>query len=145
MSQPISNGPMEDRDVNYDILPAINQFPANIAVLDLSGRIVSVNNGWKLFGAENGLRDPNSCIGADYLAACAASDVSPALMRDLEDLVAGRKHLIARWYPCHHPVAMKRWMALLGTRDEECGKITLSHVDVTSVVNHGMMESLTLD
>jgi hypothetical protein len=126
--------------MNYAILPAINQLPASIAVLDFDGRIVGVNNAWKLFGRENGLDDPNSCVGADYVAACSAS--SPELVGELSDLIVGRRRMMARWYPCHHPVAAQRWFLLLGTRDDEARRITLSHIDVSMVLNPSLVSQI---
>jgi hypothetical protein len=128
--------------MNYDLLPVIGQLPANIAVLDFSGVIVEVNNGWRLFGKENGLKSANNCIGMNYMSACRYSDSSSTLTQELEDLIAGRRHLVMRWYPCHHPDQMKRWFILLGARDDESRKITVSHIDITAVLNAGVMAQL---
>ena len=128
--------------MNYGILPAIGQLPANIAVLDFSGLIVEVNNGWRLFGRENGLATANHCIGQDYLAACRQDASSDVLTRELEDLIAGRRQLVMRWYPCHHPDQLKRWFILLGARDDDGKRIVISHIDVTVVLNAGVMARL---
>ena len=121
--------------MNYAILSAINSLPVNIAVVDVSGVIVAVNNGWKIFGRENGLKDARSCLGANYLDVCRASAASPVLIAELEDLLAARRHMMMRWYPCHHPDGLQRWFLLVGAHDDASGRVTLTHVDLSSIAN----------
>ena len=128
--------------MNYGMLSAIGQLQDNIAALDFSGAIVEVNNGWKLFGAENGLVSPNHCIGQDDMAACRHADGSEALTHELDELIAGRRPMMMRSYPCHHPDQLKRWFVLLGARDDAGQRIVLSHIDVTVVLDAELMAQL---
>ncbi len=49
----------------------LNALPAQIALLDPDGTIVSVNDGWKLFAAANSMRGgPGQVVGVNYLAVC---------------------------------------------------------------------------
>ncbi|MFO1114604.1 MAG: hypothetical protein U1E28_02910 [Beijerinckiaceae bacterium] len=125
------------------LLTSANHFYANVAILDLTGRIVDVNMSWKMFARENGLADPNSCIGADYVAACVGEDVNPEFLVELKDLLAGRRASIARWYPCHMPSGAKRWFVVLGSRHDD--HIALAHVDVTSMATHSFIARMELE
>ena len=48
----------------------LNALPAQIAVLDIQGFILSVNDAWRLLDCGNALIDPKHAIGLNYLAAC---------------------------------------------------------------------------
>ena len=120
--------------MNYAVLAAINQLPANIATLDFAGQIVVVNNGWKLFARENGLADPAACVGANYLEVCERSDASQELVAELRQLLDGRRSMMTRWYPCHRPDGHRRWFVLIGIRDDNQKRITLAHVDANVAV-----------
>ena len=45
---------------------ALKELPVNLAVLDARGIIVDVNEAWKTFARDNGLRTPNFGIGKNY-------------------------------------------------------------------------------
>jgi len=126
------------------VLPALNQFLANIAVLDLDGVIVSVNNGWKIFGRQNGLRDPDHCIGRNYMEACRTPDTPESFLVELAQLISGERASLLRWYPCHHPDGLQRWYVLIGIRNEPQRRIVMSHVDVTPVTNEHFFEQLSI-
>jgi hypothetical protein len=128
--------------MNYALLPAINQLPANIATVDLAGVIVAVNNGWKLFARENGLADPACCVGTNYIELCERSDVSPGLLAELRQMLSGERAMMTRWYPCHRPNGPKRWFVLVGIRDDRAQRVTLAHLDVGSIVDQQTMARL---
>src|SRR5688572_4479711 len=46
--------------------PAIDAMSAHIAVLDPNGTILTVNERWRRFGEDNGLRMPNHAVGRNY-------------------------------------------------------------------------------
>jgi PAS domain S-box-containing protein len=48
----------------------IDALPANTAVLDASGTILSVNAGWKKFAHHHGLNRPDNLVGVNYLEVC---------------------------------------------------------------------------
>ena len=96
---------------NFDVSKALS---ASVAILDRSGLIVTVNEAWKDFGRQYGLRLSNFGVGVNYLRYCefGASD-SLQLLEDLRDLLDGKSNLITRFYPCHSPTEW-RWFYLIG-------------------------------
>jgi diguanylate cyclase (GGDEF)-like protein len=48
----------------------LNALPANIALLDSRGIIVSVNEAWRQFGEANSLLSPGHAVGVNYLEIC---------------------------------------------------------------------------
>jgi len=116
-------------------LETLDHLPVNIAVLDQSGTIVAVNESWRRFGQENGLKDPNSCVGANYLDACRSASAPVELLDEVEDLLSGRRAAIARWYPFRSP-DRSRWFLIFGLRDGAGpnAPTTLFHFDATELV-----------
>src|SRR5258708_26456427 len=47
----------------------LDSLPAHIALIDGSGRIVAVNEAWRRFARENGLRAEGAGVGTDYIEA----------------------------------------------------------------------------
>ena len=115
----------------------LNALSAHIAVLDGTGRIVSVNEAWRRFGRENGLRDPAGGVGASYLDVCdraagGGDQLAAMVAAGLRSLAAGGPAL-ALEYPCHGP-AEPRWFQLRATRFEAAGetRIAVAHENVTA-------------
>lgn len=74
-----------------DMSRAFKQLPVNLAVLDARGIIVDVNEAWKKFARDNGLRTPNFGIGKNYLYVCRSGSEAPAqLAENLERLIAAQ-------------------------------------------------------
>ena len=48
----------------------LNSLPAHIAMLDAQGVIVSVNEAWRVFAAQNGLHTPGYAVGINYISLC---------------------------------------------------------------------------
>ena len=115
----------------------LNALSAHIAVLDGTGRIVSVNEAWRRFGRENGLRDPAGGVGSSYLDVCdraagGGDHLAAMVAAGLRSLAAGGPAL-ALEYPCHGP-AEPRWFQLRATRFEAAGetRIAVAHENVTA-------------
>ena len=115
----------------------LNALSAHIAVLDGTGRIVSVNEAWRRFGRENGLRDPAGGVGSSYLDVCGRAagggdHLAAMVAAGLRSLAAGGPAL-ALEYPCHGP-AEPRWFQLRATRFEAAGetRIAVAHENVTA-------------
>jgi DNA-binding CsgD family transcriptional regulator len=107
--------------------------PVSIAILDPLGTILGVNEAWKDFGRQNGLRVPDFAVGDSYLNYC-KSDQPDSLrfIEDLKDLLARRVDLLTRIYPCHSP-AETRWFFLIGLplSASDLSGVALLHVDIT--------------
>jgi DNA-binding CsgD family transcriptional regulator len=107
--------------------------------LDRSGRIVAVNEAWKDFGRQHGLRISNYGVGANYLRhSDTKSPDSLQLVTELIDLLAGKLNLLTRLYPCHSPTG-QRWFFMVGLPLSGHGQsgVALLHVDVTPFFRPG--------
>lgn len=93
--------------------------PAHGVVIDRSGKIVHANRWWKLFGAQNGLSDPDSCVGRSYLEECARASErgargAAAVGEGLRRVVDGTADVFKLTYRCHGPTEA-RWFQIVAT------------------------------
>lgn len=80
-----------------------DSIPANIALIDQKGTIIAVNNSWKSFAENNGLKDSNYSIGKNYLTECRRSrnkDSAEAL-KGIQKVLTGRSREFHMEYDCH--------------------------------------------
>jgi two-component system, NarL family, sensor kinase len=86
---------------------AIDGLPAHAAVLDGAGSIVAVNEAWRRFGWDNGLRSADGCVGASYLRACegppARVTEGPAVAHAIRRILNGGEQPFGKGYSCHGP------------------------------------------
>ena len=111
--------------------------PASIALLDASGTIVSVNEGWRNFSTTNSTHGGHQSIGLNYLTLCdqthpESAPEAPLVAAGLRAVLAGREPRFEIEYPCHSPTE-KRWYRLVVTplRDEDFSGAVLMHLNVT--------------
>ena len=118
----------------------LNALPAHIAVLDADGRIVAVNEAWRRFANENGLRDAHHSVGRNYLDACGppvygdASEMS-AVAAGLRAVLAGESSSFSIEYNCNSPTE-QRWFLLMVTplaTDRRAGAVVM-HINVSASV-----------
>jgi PAS domain S-box-containing protein len=115
----------------------LNALPANIALVDAQGVILSVNEGWRKFAGENGLQDAASAVGQNYLEICERSQAphtteARKVAAGIRAVLEGRDKKFEMEYPCHLPTE-QRWFRLLVSptgKDRECGAVVM-HIDVT--------------
>jgi signal transduction histidine kinase len=111
---------------------------AHIAVLDESGVIVAVNEGWREFARNNGANPGKVSEGSNYLEVCGAatgpsSEGAAAFAAGVRDVLRGRKRSFELEYPCHSREA-RRWFVGRVTRLPEEGappRAVVAHEDVT--------------
>jgi diguanylate cyclase (GGDEF)-like protein/PAS domain S-box-containing protein len=115
----------------------LNALPANIALLDRRGVIVSVNEAWRSFAVDNGLHYPGHAVGADYLDLCdRAQGEFSAEAREVASgiravLLGGAKSYSLE-YPCHSP-SEQRWFLMTATPlagNPPNGAVVM-HLDIT--------------
>jgi PAS domain S-box-containing protein len=120
----------------------IDSLPANIAVIDKNGMILSINRPWMQFGQENSISD-ETCIsvGADYLAACrkASSPDEPGFesalsaLHGIRSVLEGRETSFTMDYPCHSP-AINRWYRMtVNWPDVEFEGAVITHTDISAL------------
>lgn len=117
----------------------LSSLDANIAVVDATGRIVSVNDAWERFAEENGVLEP-SCtgVGSNYLLVCQAAFEAGNLlggqaMEGLRAVIEGRAARFTMEYPCHSPDE-QRWfeMRILPLMGAGGDRAVVSHHNITS-------------
>src|SRR4051794_21728513 len=109
---------------------------ANLAVIRASGEIVSVNESWKRFGRNNGLRTPCFGLGTNYLEYCKAEDHATAQsFEQIRALLAGDVDLVSFPYRCDSP-RQKRTFVLIGAPLAQAPKpaFALLHLDISAMV-----------
>jgi len=115
----------------------LNALPANIALLDTQGLIVSVNEAWRRFAAENSLQSQTSGLGADYLRICDVAQGDDAGLAHqaaagIRSVLTGVAGSFALEYPSHSP-AQQRWFLMIVTPlggDHVHGAVVM-HLNVT--------------
>ncbi len=116
----------------------LNALPANIALLDERGLILSVNESWWRFAGANGLRDLDSGIGRNYLDVCdRARGKDSAGAHEVADgiraVLGGTAEDFSWQYSCESPT-QQRWFRL-EVAPLVCGRpggAVVIHADVTA-------------
>lgn len=115
----------------------LNSIDANIAVLDSSGNILTVNDSWKAFREENGGMPPKEGARLNYLDVCrrakaqgaeGASEAFEGIRGTLDGSLCG----FSLEYPCHSPDT-KRWflMTVSPLSNGALGAV-VAHIDITT-------------
>jgi signal transduction histidine kinase len=118
-------------------LAVLDALPAQVAVLDRTGRILCVNRAWRDFARDNGAPiDLARGVGIDYLGACRESpgevqgEACP-VAAGIGEVLAGRLDRFVREYPCHSP-ERERWFALTAAPlDGSLGGAVVIHFDIS--------------
>jgi PAS domain S-box-containing protein len=115
----------------------LDALPATVALLDSAGNILTVNESWKRFAAENGISVPGSCIGENYLAVCEAApedESAREVAEGIREVLNGQAARFRAEYPCHSPTE-QRWfrMSVAPVRAPSFPGVgaVIMHVDVT--------------
>jgi PAS domain S-box-containing protein len=115
----------------------LNALPAHIALINRSGKILSVNDGWRDFAAQNGVKDFRSTLGENYLEICDQakgkfSEEARAAAAGIRAVLQGESAEFSLEYPCHGPTE-KRWFRLTvrPMRNNEWDGAVVMHVNVT--------------
>jgi diguanylate cyclase (GGDEF)-like protein len=115
----------------------IDALSKTIAVIDGSGRILSVNNAWREFASTNGATQASVSEGSNYLDVCdkaAASGDAEAIAVSglLRAVISGKRNSAALEYSWHAP-SDKRWFCLTLTRFSDDGpvRVVVSHENIT--------------
>lgn len=115
----------------------LDALPAHVALLDLEGIILAVNEPWRLFALANGLTDPKFGVGSNYLDVCDASTQGNAggphiIAEGIRSVLRGKIPKFSFEYPCHTPTKQNWFAAIVNpvqATDRRGALIT--HIDVT--------------
>ncbi|MCT2534232.1 PAS domain-containing protein [Aquibacillus koreensis] len=119
----------------------INSLKENIAVLDLDGTIISVNEAWVHYGFQNGVPKDYNWIGVNYLAiskhaVATGDDYARKSVEGMKAIQNGESNAFSYEYPCHTDDEA-RWFLFMATplQDDltkETKGIVVSHIDITA-------------
>jgi diguanylate cyclase (GGDEF)-like protein/PAS domain S-box-containing protein len=119
----------------------LDSMVSNIAVLDLKGVIVAVNEPWVRFSMENGpeIGTParHTSVGENYLDVCnrgirhGEQEVSEAV-NGIRAVLDGSLPKFSLEYPCHSP-SQQHWFRMMVTPlgHEKTGRVVVTHTDIT--------------
>jgi PAS domain S-box-containing protein len=115
----------------------LNALPAQIALLNGEGLIVSVNESWRLFATANVLHHPGFGIGQNYVEICENvvgdySGEAQAAARGIRLVLQGEEKEFILEYPCHSPDE-KRWfrLAVSPVNYERSAGAVVMHLNIT--------------
>ncbi len=114
----------------------LDSLPDATAVVDETGRIVSVNHAWRMFAMDNGGRPETTGVGVDYLAVC--SRAAQAGCTDAVRVVDGLRAVLAGEtvqseleYPCPSPAAGRWFLLRINRLSGPLQGAVVSHVNIT--------------
>lgn len=112
----------------------IEALPSRVALLDKNGIIVSVNEAWRQFAGESGLRLEDGGVGSDYsdIARLTFSGPAESAADGIRDVLEGRRALFSFEYAAHAP-DHPRWFIMLAAPvgSEPVTGAVVMHMDVT--------------
>jgi PAS domain S-box-containing protein len=116
----------------------LDALPARIALLDRDGLIVSVNETWRRFAAENALQGTAEDIGRNYLEICdlaAGEDTSRIreVAAGVRSVLRGGVATYSAEYSCHSPTE-RRWFELTVSPLSHGGQhgAVVMHLDISN-------------
>ena len=118
----------------------LDSLPAQIAVLDEQGTILTVNDAWNLFARANPPMPANAAEGANYLTVCdqaasAGEEEASAFTAMICAVINGKRNKGSIEYPCHPPVGEPLWFTghvnRLHGMDEV--RVVVAHTDITRI------------
>lgn len=123
----------------------LDSIPAEIAVIDRQGVIVTVNEQWRRFWLDNGgasgqrLGPPGMGVGGNYLQACGQAAASQdafarAARQGIEEVLGGQLARFDMDYPCHAP-HRRRWfnMTVVSLGQSSGQGAVITHTDISRV------------
>jgi PAS domain S-box-containing protein len=121
------------RDLAVTRSSILNALPANIALIDHDGVILSVNDGWRRFAAAGGFEGPGVGLGLNYLDVCDAAigecaEDAYRVAAGVRSVLDGDMPLFALEYPCHSPT-QRHWYRLMVS--SMVNGAVVMHIDIT--------------
>lgn len=112
----------------------LDSMSSHIAVLDVHGNIVQVNEAWTAFARNNGGEGhPTVGVGSNYLAVLARTTDPEGLdvLRGLQEVLSGKRQQYRVTYPCHSPQE-NRWFAMnANALPGKRGGAVVTHFDIS--------------
>jgi diguanylate cyclase (GGDEF)-like protein/PAS domain S-box-containing protein len=115
----------------------LNALPAYIALLDMAGRVLSVNEMWERVTANNALHGPAYSVGINYLEKCDKARGPDSIearraAAGIRSVLSGAQKSFSMQYPCDLPTG-RHWFLLTTTplTTKQPRGVVIMHVDIT--------------
>jgi len=115
----------------------LNALPANIALVDTQGIIISVNDAWRRLPATNAIQGAGVGIGFNYLEVCDSAEGDGAseahqVAQGVRSVLNGEAKSFSIEYSCHSPME-QRWFLSMVTplADEHPSGAVVMHLNIT--------------
>jgi len=115
----------------------LNALPPNIALLDQHGNIITINESWKKFADNNGLKTENYGIGSNYITIAAGAkwrdnETGAAVAEGIKKVISGEWPEFTLEYACHSPDE-KRWFqaVVAPLADGKQKGAVVAHINIT--------------
>lgn len=115
----------------------LNALPANIALLDPQGGIISVNEAWRQFSLAHAVQASGHGIGANYPAICdgaqgAGATEAHQAAAGIRSVLTGASKRFEIEYPCPSLIE-QRWLQMVVTplSDDPMDGVVVMHQDIT--------------
>ena len=125
------------RESEQFALATLESIAASIAILDVTGNILAVNQTWRRFAEQNPPVCGSLAEGANYLDVCEATqgeerEFALGVATSIREVLAGRQAGCEFEYPCHSPTE-RRWFAGRVTRFAGEGpvRVVVAHEEIT--------------
>ncbi len=119
----------------------LNSLKSHIAVVDVTGYIIAVNEAWKRFSMANGDGTLQSTgVGSNYFNVCsksakAGSEVAAESLEGMKDVMGEKINFFSLEYPCHSP-DKNRWFEMRVMKfDSDEQLIVVAHTDISELKN----------
>jgi hypothetical protein len=110
---------------------AIDALTAHVAVLDVDGRVIAVNDAWRRYGRQHGATSDS--LGADYVALCLLASDDPRARRaakGLRRLLSGEAEHFDLAYASGDRIFRMRARLV----NDRPARLVVAHEDITAVV-----------
>jgi PAS domain S-box-containing protein len=121
---------------NRGVLDSLN---SNIAVIDVTGTLVAVNESWNTFGIENGASTlAGTGIGSNYFGVCSKAEKDGEAYAEIacsgiKSVMNDKKDIFYLEYPCDSPEG-KRWFGMRAMKFEgNQSLVVVSHQDISEL------------
>jgi PAS domain S-box-containing protein len=116
----------------------LDSLTSNIAVLDETGTITTINGAWIRFAKDNGCTDESFYLGANYLSVCEKAvqrdrdELAHSAAKGIKKVMKGELDHFLLEYPCHSPME-KRWFVVRVTplSDQGSSPVVVAHENIT--------------
>ena len=124
-------------DSTLDLQSVLDALSAHVAILDENGVIIVVNQNWRKFATENGLKLKEFGIGANYLEICDAatgegSEIAALVASTIRKVQQGQPFEEAIEYSCDSPKERRWFQTRISKFMQGRGYVIVIHQNITA-------------